>query len=514
MPALPSLLAVRYRGGIALISTLALIGLSSLTLISAGLWAWSAHLQTQEHLYQLISGAGYQIAAGESYPEAQARVIAEGRKAMAIAVGFGVLSLTISIGLILLIRTVVLKPMGALTDYMTRLQDGRYDEAPPYQDRPSELGVMARAIEAFRLAAVERQRGRIEQEGIIQSHQDELLSRAEAIQQHAAERDAIIDNLGEALEQLAVGDLSVRIRQTFPAGFDQLRIDFNASMESLSRVIDSILEATEAVSFGATELSRAAERLSSRTEQQAESVRDSAVTLGQLHKDVAQTTGSAEEVLGVVGNAKLAAERSTGVMTEAMAAMVRIQTSSGHIGQISSVIDEIAFQTNLLALNAGVEAARAGDSGRGFAVVAAEVRALAQRSAKAAKEISQLVRNADAEVKSGVSQVKQTGDVLNEIVGQVVHINELVQHIAVSSRAQTQSITSINTAVQLIDDITRNNAQMVAEATDASQNLAAESNSLTSSISRFKGANNNRRESEGPSPQDAAIADEIDKLFG
>ena len=103
---------------------------------------------------------------------------------------------------------------------------------------------------------------------------------------------------------------------------------------------------------------------------------------------------------------------------------------------------------------------------------------------------------------------------LNEIVGQVVHINDLVQHIAVSSRAQTESITSINHAVQLIDDITRNNAQMVAEATDASQSLAAESNSLTSSISRFKGAGGSRREGDGPSPEDAAIADEIDKLFG
>ena len=410
-----------------------------------------------------------------------------------------------------IVRRQLIGPLKDATRFMERLANDQYEQAPPHLDRRDELGDMARSIEAFRNAALERRRQRLAQEAEIRSYQTELVERSAEAEEEAGQRSEVIDALGEALERLAVGDLSVRLEQRFPGSFDQLRIDFNASMEALGRVMDSILEATEAVSFGAAELSRAAHRLSSRTDQQATSVRDSSRSLDGLHKEVAQTTQSAQEVLEVVLAARDCAQRSTAVMANAREAMQRVEVSSGQIGHISTVIDEIAFQTNLLALNAGVEAARAGEAGRGFAVVAAEVRALAQRSATAAREINDLVSRASREVAEGAGQVGETDQALREIADRVARVSELVEGIAVSSRTQAAGISAINDAVSLIDDITQNNAAMVAEATDASQTLADEASSLTASISRFKGRT---VPVEGGGAPKTESQEDIDRLFG
>jgi methyl-accepting chemotaxis protein len=163
-----------------------------------------------------------------------------------------------------------------------------------------------------------------------------------------------------------------------------------------------------------------------------------------------------------------------------------IDESSRQIGQIIGVIDEIAFQTNLLALNAGVEAARAGDAGRGFAVVASEVRALAQRSAGAAKEIKTLIAASAQKVGTGVSLVGQTGDVLEQIVGQVKEINGIVTDIAASAQEQATGLHEVNTAVNQMDQVTQQNAAMVEQATAASHHLAQESDELTKLVSRFQ----------------------------
>ncbi len=168
-----------------------------------------------------------------------------------------------------------------------------------------------------------------------------------------------------------------------------------------------------------------------------------------------------------------------------MAAMGDIQKSSTLIGDIIGVIDEIAFQTNLLALNAGVEAARAGDSGRGFAVVASEVRALAQRSAEAAKEIKTLITASSAQVDAGVRLVDEAGAALGSIVGRVAEIDGLVSEIAASAQEQATGLQQVNTAVNQMDQVTQQNAAMVEQSTAAAASLKMEAEQLADLVGRF-----------------------------
>ena len=173
-------------------------------------------------------------------------------------------------------------------------------------------------------------------------------------------------------------------------------------------------------------------------------------------------------------------------MTDAVAAMGEIEQSSRQIAQIIGVIDEIAFQTNLLALNAGVEAARAGDAGRGFAVVAQEVRALAQRSAEAAREIKTLIASSTGQVERGVKLVGDTGHALTGIVARVTEIGGLIAEIALSSQEQATALAQVNTAVNQMDQVTQQNAAMVEQATAAAASLKSEAHELTRRIGRFQ----------------------------
>jgi methyl-accepting chemotaxis protein len=200
-------------------------------------------------------------------------------------------------------------------------------------------------------------------------------------------------------------------------------------------------------------------------------------------------------------------------MQSAVRAMAGIEKSAREISQIIGVIDEIAFQTNLLALNAGVEAARAGEAGRGFAVVASEVRALAQRSAEAAKEIKGLIQTSSAQVDDGVKLIDETGKVAERIVAQVVEIDALVVEMAASTKEQSTGLSEINTAVSLMDQATQQNAAMVEQTTAAVHSLRAEAGQLVRSIAGFSitapvghGAKPSQRHDRGPAPRSATRA--------
>jgi methyl-accepting chemotaxis protein len=194
----------------------------------------------------------------------------------------------------------------------------------------------------------------------------------------------------------------------------------------------------------------------------------------------------AEEAGVLVTRARMGAEKSGDVVRSATVAMQEIAKSSSEIGNIISVIDEIAFQTNLLALNAGVEAARAGEAGKGFAVVAQEVRELAQRSAKAAKEIKILISASGEQVRAGVDLVGKTGVSLATIASEVVEINRHVVAIVKAAKEQSVALAEINTAVNSMDQGTQQNAAMVEQSTAASHSLAREAAGLNELLSRFR----------------------------
>jgi methyl-accepting chemotaxis protein len=296
----------------------------------------------------------------------------------------------------------------------------------------------------------------------------------------AAERDqsAAVRALGLALSRLAQGELNARVDAQVSPEFEGLKADFNDAIAALERAIGSAADAAKVVGEGVGQIGVAANDLSRRTEQQAANLEETAAALEQITATVRRSAEGAQTASQVVAEARAAAERSAPVVEQAIGAMDKIDHSSSQIGQIIGVIDEIAFQTNLLALNAGVEAARAGEAGKGFAVVASEVRALAQRSAEAAKEIKALISASGAQVDQGVHLVGDAGQALTRIAGQVAEINAIVTEIAASAQEQATGLQQVNTAVAQMDQVTQQNAAMVEENTAASHALARDAEEL------------------------------------
>jgi len=299
------------------------------------------------------------------------------------------------------------------------------------------------------------------------------------------ERVNAVIAVGDALADLASGKLDRRIANTFPADLEKVRTDFNQAAEALQNALSQVSVSTHAIANAAGEIGSASDDLSRRTEQQAASLEETAAALEEITATVKKTAANAREASTSVTGAKDAAENGGRVVETAIKAMDSIAQSSKQITDIIGVIDEIAFQTNLLALNAGVEAARAGEAGRGFAVVASEVRALAQRSSEAAKQIKALINTSSEHVGSGVKYVGETGQALKRIVDQVLQINALVTEMAQAAEQQATGIEQVNAAVSQMDQVTQQNAAMVEEATAASRNLVGETQSLSELVSFF-----------------------------
>ncbi len=403
-------------------------------------------------------------------------------------------------GLVLIARRVT-RPLIAMTRHMSALAAGDDQRPTPSLERRDELGAMAAAVETFRSATRENTR----------LHEDAARTRvvAEAERMRieadraaaAADLSTVIESIGRGLDQLAQGALTFRLDRSFAAAYEKLRIDFNDAIAKLADTLTVVATNTSAIRSGTGEISTAADDLSRRTEQQAASLEETAAALEEVTATVRKTSESAVHARDVVSATKSDAESSGAVVRQAVEAMSGIERSAREISQIIGVIDEIAFQTNLLALNAGVEAARAGEAGRGFAVVASEVRALAQRSADAAKEIKGLISTSGRQVEQGVDLVGETGKALERILVQVAELSTIVTEIAASAQEQAAGLDQINTAINHMDQVTQQNAAMVEESTAASRALVLETEELSGLVGRFQLGT---RASAAPAPVRAA----------
>ncbi|MCK0094581.1 methyl-accepting chemotaxis protein [Yoonia sp. F2084L] len=362
----------------------------------------------------------------------------------------------------------VVQPLARLGDAMQSVSEKTYDIDLSDTKRRDEIGKLFVGLESFRDSL---------------RNSDIAEEERQALQ---AKQVEVVNKLSTALGKLADGDLKQLITTPFHGEYDQLRQDYNRTVENLNQTIGSVVIKAGSIRQRSDSMSKSSDDLSRRTENQAATLEQTAAALDELTASVKSAAEGARQVKDVVGDARQDAIESEPVVQSAVRAMTEIEGSSEQISQIIGVIDDIAFQTNLLALNAGVEAARAGEAGRGFAVVASEVRALAQRSSDAAKQIKGLISESSGQVERGVSLVGQAGEVLTKIAGHINHISDLVAEIASGAEEQSVGLGEINIGVTQLDKVTQQNAAMVEEASAGSHALNGDAAELAEMVTRFQ----------------------------
>jgi methyl-accepting chemotaxis protein len=375
-----------------------------------------------------------------------------------------------------MIRQRVVAPLVETAETMHRMAEGDYRAEASGAEREDEIGVMARAIAVFRSNGLARQKAQEEQQAVVAA-------------------------LSAGLDCMARQNLEYRIEQDFPAGYEELRTNYNIAVDALASAMRTVRVGAASVLNSIAEIRDASDDLAHRNEQQASSLAQTAGAMHRVTGSVRETAVGAQDVHAAINSAHGEASSGGEVVQQAVAAMAAIEASAQEIGNIISVIDGIAFQTNLLALNAGVEAARAGESGKGFAVVATEVRALAQRSAEAAQNIKTLIENSTSQVAEGVRLVGETGTRLTGIVDQIAAVDDLVSQIAQSAARQAESLEQVNGAVAAMDRMTQANAAMVEESSAATRSLSAEAERLTSLVSTFRTRDVDKRPGQVSNPQ-------------
>ncbi|MFQ6158652.1 methyl-accepting chemotaxis protein [Sinorhizobium meliloti] len=406
------------------------------------------------------------------------------------------------------------RPILDLTGKMKLLAGGDLSVDVPFAGRKDEIGDMAAAVEVFKQNSLAVRELNAQEEVLreksadLQSSIATVVAAAAAgdftrrigkdydnddLNRFAASVNELVNSVDTGIAEtrrviasLATGDLTQSMKGQFQGAFAELQTNVNDTLQTLQKTLREVRMTTDSINGNSTELRSAADDLSKRTEQQAAALEETSAALDEITAAVRNSTERAQEATVMVTEAKDSAAESASVVRNAIDAMGRIEQASSEIGQITNVIDEIAFQTNLLALNAGVEAARAGDAGKGFAVVAQEVRELAQRAASAAKDIKSLISKSGGEVATGVKLVQATGAALGQIETRVLKINDHIHSIATAAREQSTGLGEVSTAVNQMDQVTQRNAAMVEEANAATHKLSAEADNLASLIAYFK----------------------------
>ncbi|WP_408589720.1 methyl-accepting chemotaxis protein [Novosphingobium sp.] len=393
-----------------------------------------------------------------------AAIYDQARMFMFGAIGAG---LAVAVLLLVLLMHNIARPLKRMSEAVGRLVGGDREVALPGLGRSDEIGALAGALERFKdLFAA-----------------DQL--RADEEKARAAQTRATIDAIGGGLAALAEGKLDYHVPETGGGALAKLHADYNAAVGTLAGALGKIVTGCGTIRVGTHEIAAAAHDLANRSEQQASSIAETAKTLSEFSGAVKITADNARQTSSRLAVARATAGRVEGISHEAIGAMRSIEASSREMAEIVNVIDGIAFQTNLLALNAGVEAARAGESGKGFAVVATEVRALAQRSADAAKDIKALISTSTEQIVGGVTLVESSGEALRQIVGEVGSVSGLVDEIAEAAEKQASGIAEISGMVATMDQFTQQNAAMVEETSAGTRNLSEETEGLMAQLERF-----------------------------
>jgi methyl-accepting chemotaxis protein len=374
--------------------------------------------------------------------------------------------------------------MADQTGAMKRLAGGDLTFEIPGRGRRDEFAAMAGALEIFRDNEQARRAG----EARLAQERQEAQAAMEAarLRARAASEAAVNALFGEALKKMADGDLTSRVAGEVPEAFRPLQANFNTAVETVAATLRRLTDASGGVDSASSEIRAAAGDLSRRTEHQAASLEEAAAALHEISESVTSAAGSAAAARDFLSDMRNVAANARDVVHETETAVAGIERSANEIGAIVGVIDEIAYQTNLRALNAGVEAARAGDAGKGFAVVAQEVRALAQRSAEAAREIKGLIAESNAQVRNGVEKAGSSGAALEAIMQRVTTLGDRMQEIAGAAREQSSSLAQINEAIGDLDSVTQQNAAMVEQATAAAATLAREASGMNAMMAAFE----------------------------
>lgn len=423
--------------------------------------------------------------------------------AAAVAITGLIIALLTALGLYAAVLRGIVRPIAEIVATMRRRGSDSATVVIPHRDRRDEIGEMARTIGSYEdvLAgrAAQEQMRRDEE---LRASQQQSAAFAETAQQIRRAVDAAVQGdfshrvdpgaqqgemtalvtginqinvaidgatttFADILEAIAEGDLTRSIGTDYSGKLGSVSASINGMVEKLSVTVTAIKQTAGEVTAAAEEIRAGAENLSTRTEEQAASLEETAATTEQLAASVKASADASRQAVDLAENATSVARRGGAIVTDAIGAMNRIEQASDKITTIISVIDSIAFQTNLLALNAAVEAARAGDAGKGFAVVASEVRALAQQSSDAAKDISGLIGDTTQEVAAGVRLVRSAGEALREIVEATQNVAKTVTDVSSASGEQAHGIEEMSQTVARMDEMTQQNAAL-AEQSSAS----------------------------------------------
>ena len=410
---------------------------------------------------------------------------AQVRSTIIDALTFGVGVFLLGLAAAFVVIRGISKPLDDIHKALGEVANENVNLSIPHTGMKNEIGLMAKATASLQQKV--RERHTMEQRQEEQQHQlnSERQTNLDMQRNEAEVQARVVATIGEALEQLAKGDLTVRCRD-LGTRYATLRDNFNEALSHLDAAMAKVNSKSIDIGGSKDEIRNASNELSQRTERQAASLEETSAALDELTVAVRQTADGASEAAKRVTSISTDASRSDMIVEQAIGAMSGIEQSSEEISKIISVIDDIAFQTNLLALNAGVEAARAGEAGKGFAVVAQEVRELAQKSASAAKGIKDQISRSSTQVGNGVRLVGEAGDALKRISDQIKSASEIVSKIAHSAAEQDTTLRSISSSLNQLDAATQHNAAMAEETTASAEALATDTEELLDLIRTFR----------------------------